>query len=258
MSSSLQKIFERAASENYWGDVDSVSGPGSNMADTRVIRREIPGLLRRYQIKSMLDAPCGDLFWMKEILPEIIEQGITYTGADIVPGLIEKHQHFFKDERMRFHVLDLTKDKVPAADLVLTRDCFIHLSYRNIYKILNNYKSSGITYLLTNTYTNDSRVNHDVDGVFLWGRMLNMQKFPFYFPRPLEIIVEECTQDNGEFMDKCLALWKIRDLNLGSLLINIGLCDLKRVSGKLDAKARAVYRKGKSGIKKFFPGTRPI
>lgn len=213
--SSLKNAFEHAAEKNYWSDPDSLSGPGSNLIQTAVIRKEIPALLEKYQIRRMLDAPCGDLFWMKELLPKFFEKGIQYNGADIVPGLIEKHKSDFEKYNASFYTLDLTSGPIPNVDLVFTRDCFIHLSYSNIFSILKNYKKAGIKYLLLSTYTNTARVNYDVEGFYLYGRMLNMEKFPFYFPKPKELIVEGCTEGkDGEYADKSLGLWELSSLNL--------------------------------------------
>src|SRR5947207_15707585 len=114
MNSRLKQAFEKAAVQNYWSDADSLSGPGSNMKQTRVIREKIPLLLEKYGIAKMLDAPCGDLFWMKEILPVLKEKGVQYEGADIVSSLIEKHRHQFETDRQAFHTLDITKEPVPT------------------------------------------------------------------------------------------------------------------------------------------------
>ncbi len=222
MDKNLKKVFEKAVEDNYWADSDSLSGPGSNLTQTRVIRNEIPKLLENYKIKNMLDAPCGDMFWMKEILPHILKMGISYNGADIVPAIIAKNKSEFTNNAIKFFNLDLTQDKIFNVDLVLTRDCFIHLSYNNIYKILKNYQRSNIKYILVSTYTNSSRTNYDVNGFFLWGRMLNMEKFPFNFPSPIEVILEGCTEgQNLEFADKSLGLWKVKDLPLNYFKLNI-------------------------------------
>ena len=217
MNPDLKQAFEKAAKGNYWCDADSLSGPGSNMVQTRVIREQIPILLEKYGVKTILDAPCGDMFWMKTILPELQFKGIQYHGADIVQGLIEKHRATFKDFDAFFHTIDLTRNPIPKVDLVFTRDCFIHLSYRNIYLVLRNYKLSGARYLLTNTYSRPSRKNVNVDGVYLYGRMLNMEKFPFYFMKPVEIIVEGCTENDGTNADKSLGLWEIKKLPVNKL-----------------------------------------
>ncbi len=243
MTNCLKKAFEKAAEDNYWGDTESVSGPGSNLIQTRVISKKIPELLEKYYIKKMLDAPCGDLFWMKEILPGIVDKGIEYNGADIVPSLIEKHKKIFNFPNVKFYNLDLTKSKLPQVDLIFTRDCFIHLSYNNIFKVIKNYKRSGAQYLLVSTYTNPSRKNFDVDKFYLYGRMLNMQKFPFYFKHPIELIVEGCTEGNGEFADKSLGLWNLSNLILWKLHIYIIISFVHTLCLKMGRKVKHYWEK---------------
>jgi hypothetical protein len=41
---------------------ESVSGPGSSLAETEAIRTAIPGIMTTFGIASLLDLPCGD-FW---------------------------------------------------------------------------------------------------------------------------------------------------------------------------------------------------
>ncbi len=221
MNPALRQAFEKAAAANYWSDTDSVSGPGSNMQQTRVIRQQIPLLLEKYGVTNILDAPCGDLFWIKEILPLLMQNGIQYHGADIVTGIIEKHRQTFATYKAAFHIIDLTKGPVPKADLILTRDCFIHLSYQNIYSILRNYQQSSSRYLLVSTYTNAGRKNFNVADFYLHGRMLNLQKFPFYFGNPIDLIVEECTENDGINADKSLGLWELEKLDLFKMWICI-------------------------------------
>ena len=81
-ASRFQRIFE----ENTWGNTESVSGEGSNLDRTAVLRAKLPALLARHGVQSMLDAPCGDFYWMKEVPLGDID----YTGADIVPEIIDR------------------------------------------------------------------------------------------------------------------------------------------------------------------------
>jgi hypothetical protein len=236
MSDSLKTAFELAANENIWGGKESVSGPGSDLLQTKVIRQEIPRLLKTYAIKKMLDAPCGDLFWMKEILPEITDNGTHYTGADIVLKLIEQNKTNFSNSRVDFKNIDLTSGPIPCVDLIFTRDCFIHLSFYNILAILENYKRSGSTYLLVSTYTDD-RKNTDVNHFYLYGRALNMQKFPFYFGLPIQLITEGCTEGNGAYADKSLGLWKLSSINTRKIRFFVSIFSFfsygKRVAKRL-------------------------
>jgi hypothetical protein len=54
--------------QNIFGGIESRSGNGSTLVQTAVIRDEIPLLFKELNIKSVLDAPCGDFNWMKEIM----------------------------------------------------------------------------------------------------------------------------------------------------------------------------------------------
>jgi hypothetical protein len=43
-------------------------------------------------------------------------------------------------------------------------------------------------------------------------RPLNFEQPPFGFPRPIEVLREGCTEQEGLFADKSLALWRVADL----------------------------------------------
>jgi hypothetical protein len=98
-------------------------------------------------------------------------------------------------------VLDITKDKIPTVDLILCRDCLIHLSLKYMADAIYNFKSSGSKYLLATTYTLTHK-NRDIATGDC--RFINLQIEPFHLPEPLDVIVEE--PENG----KCLALWCLR------------------------------------------------
>jgi hypothetical protein len=217
----IKNIFETSVKNNLWGDVDSLSGPGSNLAQTVVLRREIPKLIKEYEIQIFLDAPCGDFFWMKEIINEITSSNCNYIGIDIVKNLIDNNNKDYLNAHIKFVNLDIISNMIPCVDLVLTRDCFIHLSYDLIYKILKNFKKSKSKYILLSTYTNENRININVKDVFINGRALNMEKFPFCFPKPIKIINENCTESNGDYSDKSLALWNLNEIILWRIFINI-------------------------------------
>ena len=164
---------------NYWGDTESVSGPGSTLKYTDHIRTEIPKILSRFQVTSMIDAPCGDMNWMSHILNTY---PISYIGGDIVPDLIVRNRRDFENPSTEFANFDVTKDKFPNVDLWLCRALFFHLSNREIYLALSNFANSQIKYMLvTNHSTEDDFVNIDI-ATGDW-RLLDLMKSPFNFPR---------------------------------------------------------------------------
>src|SRR4051812_23723440 len=76
--------FTEIYRSNAWDGTDSVSGRGSDASQTARLVTELPGVLRDLRVTSLLDIPCGDFFWMKQV----DLAGIQYTGADIVPELV--------------------------------------------------------------------------------------------------------------------------------------------------------------------------
>ncbi|EIJ81319.1 hypothetical protein PB1_00190 [Bacillus methanolicus PB1] len=67
----MKNIFSFIYNRNIWGSSESVSGPGSSIAQTKTIIQELPILIKKLQIRKILDAPCGDFNWMKEIQKNI-------------------------------------------------------------------------------------------------------------------------------------------------------------------------------------------
>lgn len=200
--SSAEDVFSRIYRTNYWGDASSASGTGSNLEQTRVVRHHLPLLVQDLGCQSLLDIPCGDLYWMK-----LIELHADYIGGDIVEELVVQNERQFGGPHRRFQQLDLTRDVLPQVDLIFCRDCLVHLSYEHICQALENIRHSGSTYLLTTTFT-DRPTNQNIT-TGDW-RPLNLQAAPFRFPEPLRLINEECPQQG--FGDKCLGLWQVNQL----------------------------------------------
>ncbi|SDY47312.1 hypothetical protein SAMN05216215_102768 [Saccharopolyspora shandongensis] len=199
------EVFRYIYRHNLWGSDESVSGNGSENAATEHIRAEIPALLRRRGVRTVADVPCGDFGWLSTT-----DLGVeTYFGADIVPELVARNRDRYGGAQRRFEILDLTADPLPAADLVLCRDCLVHLTFDQIRAALRNIRRSGARYLLTTTFP-ELAVNVDAE-TGDW-RPLNFQLAPFGFPAPLELVVEGCVEGDGRYADKALGLWEVADL----------------------------------------------
>lgn len=174
-----------------------MSGPGSSLEATRRLRAAFPGLIERYGIRSVLDVPCGDLNWIRECLPK----GIQYEGGDLVPELVERNLALYP-ALGSFKVMDLVRDPLPSVDLILVRDCFIHLPVAHIKWALANIERSGSKYLLTTSYTSEVQ-NIDIEiGGF---RRIDLTQTPFGWPPAVEYLVED---EPG----KGLGLWRVADL----------------------------------------------
>ena len=203
---SRESIFTEYYKNNKWGDSSSRSGSGSNLDQTLLLRQSLPQIFSTYKIKSILDIPCGDFHWFQTVK---LSEKMTYTGADIVQDLIEKNENTHSKQNVRFQKLDITSDSLPCSDIIIVRDCFIHLSFADIKKALTMIKKSQSTYLLT-TYFFDCVENVDIPtGSF---RRINLTIKPFNFPKPIHLIKEGCTESNGKFYDKSMGLWRLDQL----------------------------------------------
>lgn len=197
LPSTPKKTFTRIYKKNAWNSEESVSGPGSTLSLTKNLRETLPALLKKWNIKSMLDAPCGDFNWMSKITLD----NVAYTGADIVTEIIKKNK--IKYPGKKFIELDIIHDSLPYADLVLCKDCFIHLKNADVIRTIENFKKSGIRYMLASTYPVDFN-KQILTGHF---RPVNLERPPFNLPEPLDKI-EDHAEEGSE---RWLGLWRLND-----------------------------------------------
>jgi SAM-dependent methyltransferase len=197
-------IFTEYYRTNSWQGDESVSGTGSSLGATTVIRAALPEIIQQFGITSMLDIPCGDFNWMKETPLPLAH----YIGSDIVKELISENNKRYADERRTFMTLDLTADLLPQADMIFCRDCLFHFSFDDISRAIANVRRSGAKFFLTTTNPHLERNQDAVTGEF---RPLNLQIRPFLFPKPL-ILIDEDPTDKEHIVDKHMALWPVSDL----------------------------------------------
>jgi len=200
-------VFTGIFEKNKWGGTESRSGTGSTQEQTGVVRSELLKLFADLEVRRFLDIPCGDFRWMKEVnLP----LQLIYIGGDIVDKLIDRNKHLYGGSNKSFRKLNLVSDNLPKCDLVLCRDCLVHFSQSDIVASIRNLKMSGSTYILTTHFTSN-HINVDIK-TGAW-RPINLTRAPFNFPTPVRIINEGCTEAGGEYRDKCLALWRLKELS---------------------------------------------
>jgi hypothetical protein len=201
----LEERFERIYQTNLWSDPETRSGVGSRLDSTRVLRTELPKALRQLDARVLLDVPCGDFTWMERV----DLTGIEYIGGDIVASIAERNQRLHANTARRFVQLDLTRDALPDADVLLCRDCLVHLAHVNILRVLATIARSSARYVLMTSFPGRGD-NCDVeDGDW---RPLDFQAPPFSFPAPRLTIVEGCEEEDGSYADKSLLAWRVADL----------------------------------------------
>lgn len=204
---SAKEVFTNIKDSNHWSSVESVSGDGSELNVTIDLRKGLEEIIKEKKIKSILDIPCGDFNWMKEV----DLQSVSYIGGDIVSSLILKNKEQFSANKITFKELDLITDKLPQVDLIFCRDCLVHLSYKDVYKALKNIKSSKSKYVLLTSFIKTDKNKDILTGEW---RKLNLEVSPFFLGKPLDIIDEKYYEKEMKYADKSMCLWQIKDIKL--------------------------------------------
>lgn len=206
-----KKVFNQVYKTALWagGKKDGsipLSGEGSMVRTTSTLRSLLPSIIEVLNVKTVVDAGCGDFTWMQTLNLPLDN----YIGIDIVDYVIEENKTKYQHERRTFLCLDITKDQLPSVDLIICRDCLQHLSYADMQEALANFKRSGAKYLLTTTYPDKLINNNDIrSGDF---HTINLQAHPFNFPEPLIFFREFSAEKTMVKAGKCMGVWRLEDI----------------------------------------------
>ena len=204
----------------------SDSGEGSTMSNTVGMRDTLPHLLALLEVESIVDVPCGDFNYMKEIMSsDATPRRIRYVGLDIVAPLIKQLQRSFgtasrpsqgaqqasvRGPHISFMTFDLSIGLLWPADLVIVRDLLFHFDERRVLDILDRIDASGSKYLLTTSYARN--VNGRFRDKFTPGRGFssfapwNLQGPPFNIGEPIFSIGND---GNPHRTVRIMALWRL-------------------------------------------------
>jgi hypothetical protein len=205
----LREIFSEIYRNNTWQGDETSSGPGSTLEMTWEVRQRLPLLLASLGVRTLLDAPSGDFHWIGHVTLGLDQ----YIGVDVVPEIVARNRARFAGNGRQFLELDITRDPLPRADLILCRDCFGHLPNDLVLAALRNFKQSAARWLLVTTFTRPRPNTEIKPGAW---RPLNLQATPFSLPLPLGLINERCRENQGAYSDKSLGLWDLAEITVSS------------------------------------------
>ena len=200
-----ENIFGSIYQNNNWNGEESVSGQGSDLKETKALLQKLPAFLGKYDIKTMIDLPCGDYNWMQHL----DYQFSRYTGIDIVQAIIDQNNKRYESDTVSFEKNDCLKADLGGADILFCRDLLIHFSNKDCQLFFENIRKSKIKYLLTTHFVGEENVDIATGQ---W-RPVNLCVAPFQLPEPIDFIIEETQMFNGRYAQtKTMALWKVSDL----------------------------------------------
>lgn len=195
-------------------DEESHAGADSMLDATRILRERIPQIAKQRNLKSIVDIPCSDFNWMKEIVFRFEK----YIGGDIVPQCIIENNEKYSNSRIKFIEFDVLSDVIPDGDLLIVRDLLEYCPLEDGKKIIESIKKSNCKYVLMTTWRNindndyfKSHINSDIQ----YGEHyhINLMSEPFNLPDPEDYIVEDTIVEGYEDgVRKVLGLWNIEKL----------------------------------------------
>jgi hypothetical protein len=179
--------------------VESLSGPGSGTAATRHVGPAIVELVARRGIASVIDAACGDGWWMPD-LPG-------YLGIDRAPEAIAWSRQ--RHPGRRYLLGDLRALDV-SADLVILRDVVQHLTLEDGLALVRA-AMGRCRWLLASTYRGGSNVGCPPERLLAgWAYDDDLEAPPFSLGEPVEAIPDGFAYHGDAVRDprKVLGLWQ--------------------------------------------------
>ena len=196
-------IFKLKYTLNLWGSPESKSGRGSELKATETMRPALQKFIHMRSVQSILDAPCGDCNWIMSV----IANEIVYCGVDIVEALVIENRRAHGGLNRTFCVGDICDQVYKRHDLIICRDCFVHLSFSRAQRALDAFIKSGSTYLAITSFPSVRKNQDIVTGAW---RPLNMALEPFAL---IESVcdIDETVEGRPDTEGKFLRIFRINN-----------------------------------------------
>ena len=208
----MKHIFTQYYYDKFWSSHESDSGRGSELKYTSNLRNKLVNFCRKNNVRSILDAPCGDFNWMRHVV-NLSNNKIRYVGVDIVKPLIVRNDTYYSNRKINFFCDDITVNlaRYNVPDLLVMRDFLFHIPFSDIDSVFQSVKIMNPKFFAV---TNHPECNVNTDIIPGGFRELNLSLEPFKldvgksvmritdyiegFP-PREILIFE---NFGEFYDR--------------------------------------------------------
>jgi len=143
-----RSVFSRIYAESAWGRGEGRFYSGGGSHETEVVEPYVDAV-RAYLTTlpgplELVDLGCGDFNVGRRFL-DLCDR---VTACDVVPDLIEHNRRAFRDERLRFEVIDAVADPLPDGNVVCVRQVLQHLMNDQIAAIvakLQRYRHCIVT-----------------------------------------------------------------------------------------------------------------
>jgi len=141
-----KNAMEQIYDQNLWGGLHRQFYSGEGSYASYIVTPYLDGVIKFMKKLetpiTILDLGCGDFNIGKQLLPF----SDTYIAVDIAQNVIDFNKKIHTQDNVDFLCLDISKDTLPKADVVIVRQVLQHLSNTEVQRILN--KLSVYKYIL--------------------------------------------------------------------------------------------------------------
>lgn len=170
-------------------------GPGSSLKATQKLRRFLTEIVSKYEIKTINDAGCGDLYWLC-----FADLGVDYHGYD--DNIREVAKIRAEPRGWKLSEINLLTDKMRPCDLIICKDVMRHHDLKGIDAILSQFNGEYLLADYNHEETNTGSHHRNV-GDSLYAIAGNRVDLRPLLGEPLESIVSD--EEGKDF-----GLWQLK------------------------------------------------
>lgn len=230
---SAKQFVELGLNEKKSGIRESASGPGSYKNNTKEVSSFILQIVKKYNIKSILDLGCGDWNWFSSLIKQIRKKegfkDFNYIGWDSHPILINELNDKYGDEYTLFQLKDIVTEEYPKVDLIICRDVLFHMKPIIINNVLDKIYSTNSKYFITTTYDinknyEDKNIKNNNNITNWYFHPINLDIYPYELSKhKLEYIDEiNCKHENYNRFSVLYKIEKERKDMIENLFLSVG------------------------------------
>lgn len=188
-----KKVMEQIYDQNLWGGNNNEFYSGSGSHNPNIVKpylEVIISFLNSFQYPiTVLDLGCGDF----NVARQLLTFSKKYIAVDIAENLVNFNKEKFKQDNLEFYCLDISKARLPNADVVILRQVLQHISNEEIQSVLNKLKEYKYVILTEHLPNQDFVPNIDIisgQGIRIKkqsGLLITEEPFNFKYRKQLEL-----------------------------------------------------------------------
>ena len=202
-----EQIFENIYKNATWGRDESgngTSGDGSHLiSNIKPYIETIEDFLGKKKKYSLLDIGCGDF----NVGKNFVKFSNSFIACDISNTILKLNREKYFDNNVKFKRLNITKDKLPKAEIAFIRQVLQHLSNEDIKKFANRIKNENpFEYLIVTEHVSINKgykpnlYKPSGPGIRIGiNSGIELDKSPFNLPYAKKRVLLEIPQNEYEF-----------------------------------------------------------